>query len=67
MSKTAQIFYITSTINKRTGLTCKSFYAPQVFFVYIVKQMSGCVVLDSPVPLLCWTCFSLAKMEENKE
>lgn len=64
-SKTARIFDITSMINKRTDLTCKSFYAPQAFFIYIVKQMSGCIVLDSSVTLLWWTCFSLGKTPEE--
>lgn len=60
-----RFFYITSTISKRTGLTCKSFYALQAFFIYVVKEMSGCVVLDSTVTLLCWTCFSLGKTPEE--
>lgn len=64
--KSSTDFYITSTINNRIrGLTCKSFYAPQAFLIYIVKQMSDCVVLDSTVTLLHWTCFSLGKTPEE--
>lgn len=56
---------ISYKVNRRRGLTCKSFYAPQAFFIYIVKEMSDCIVLESTVTLLCWTHFSLGETPEE--
>lgn len=62
--KPTQILHVTSTINKRTGLTCKSFCVLQAFFIYVMKQMSGCTVPDSTVTLLYSICFSLGETPE---
>lgn len=62
--KSTQILHVTSTINKRAGLTCKSFCVLQAFFIYIMKQMSGCTVPDSTVTFLYSTCFSLGETSE---
>lgn len=62
--KPTQILRVTPTINKRAGLTCKSFYVLQAFFIYVVKQMSGCTVLDNTVTLQYSICFSLGERPE---